>query len=83
VKRSGRNEPKWVAIHMYMEAMLGISLYSYLHLKLQKRYVFLIFSYVFSSTKSENRRENRTQGERGKVAEAIYTVSVTSVFQWS
>jgi hypothetical protein len=36
VKRSGRDEPMWVAIHMYMEAMLGISLYSYLHLKLAK-----------------------------------------------
>jgi hypothetical protein len=25
VKRSGRDEPMWVAIHMCMEAMLGIS----------------------------------------------------------
>jgi hypothetical protein len=31
VKRSGRNEPMWVAIHMCKEAMLGISLYSYLY----------------------------------------------------
>jgi hypothetical protein len=30
VKRSGRDEPMWVAIHKCMEAMLGISLYSYL-----------------------------------------------------
>jgi hypothetical protein len=36
VKRSGRDEPMWVAIHMCMEAMLGISLYSYLCLKLAK-----------------------------------------------
>jgi hypothetical protein len=36
VKRSGRDEPMWVAIHMYMEAMLGISLYSFLYLKLAK-----------------------------------------------
>jgi hypothetical protein len=56
VKRSGRNEPMWVAIHMCMEAMLGISLYSYLYLKLAKYYVFLIISYVFSSTNSENKR---------------------------
>jgi hypothetical protein len=27
-KRSGRDEPMWVAIHMHMEVMLGISLYS-------------------------------------------------------
>jgi hypothetical protein len=25
VKRYGRDEPLWVVIHMYMEAMLGIS----------------------------------------------------------
>jgi hypothetical protein len=36
VKRSGRDEPMWVVIHMCMEAMLGISLYSYLYLKLAK-----------------------------------------------
>jgi hypothetical protein len=36
VKRSGRNEPIWVVIHMGMEAMLGISLYSYPYLKLAK-----------------------------------------------
>jgi hypothetical protein len=33
VKRSDRDEPMWVVIHMYMEAMLRISLYSYLYLK--------------------------------------------------
>jgi hypothetical protein len=33
VKRSGRDDPMWVAIHMCMEPMLGISLYSYLYLK--------------------------------------------------
>jgi hypothetical protein len=26
VKRSGRDEPVWVLLHMYVEAMLGISL---------------------------------------------------------
>jgi hypothetical protein len=36
VKRSGRDELMWVAIHMCKEAMLGISLYSYLYLKLVK-----------------------------------------------
>jgi hypothetical protein len=30
VKKSGRDEPMWVAIHKSMEATLGISLYSYL-----------------------------------------------------
>jgi hypothetical protein len=36
VKRSGRDEPVWVAIHMCMEAMLRTSLYSYLYLLLAK-----------------------------------------------
>jgi hypothetical protein len=35
-KRSGRDEPVMVAIHKCMKAMLGISLYSYLYLKLTK-----------------------------------------------
>jgi hypothetical protein len=36
VKRSGRDEPIQVVIHMFMEAILGISLYSYLYLKVAK-----------------------------------------------
>jgi hypothetical protein len=36
VKRSGRDEPSWVAIHLCMEAVLGISLYGFLYLKLAK-----------------------------------------------
>jgi hypothetical protein len=36
VKRSGRDKQIWVVIHMCMQAMLGISLYSYPYLKLAK-----------------------------------------------
>jgi hypothetical protein len=36
VKWSGRVESMWVVIYMCMEAMLGISLYSYPYLKLVK-----------------------------------------------
>jgi hypothetical protein len=54
VKRSDRVEPICVVIHMCMEAMLEISPYSYLYLKLAK--LILIISYVFSSTKSEDKR---------------------------
>jgi hypothetical protein len=36
VKMSGTHEPMWVAIRMCMEAMLGVSLYSYLYLKVAK-----------------------------------------------
>jgi hypothetical protein len=56
VKRSGRDEPIRVVIHMCMEAMLGISLYSYLYLNLAKMLSFLL-SLVFSSTKLEKRAE--------------------------
>jgi hypothetical protein len=35
-KMSSRDEPMWVAIHMCMEAMLGISLYISPYLKLEK-----------------------------------------------
>jgi hypothetical protein len=44
VKRSGRDEPVWVVIHMCMEETLGISLYSYLYFKLAKT---LCLSYYF------------------------------------
>jgi hypothetical protein len=40
-----------------MEAMLGISLYSYLYFKLEKCYVFLLITYIFSSIKLEKRAE--------------------------
>jgi hypothetical protein len=48
----------WVAIHKCMEAMLGISLYNYLYLKLGKTICLFkkIISYAFSSTKLENKR---------------------------
>jgi hypothetical protein len=35
-KRSGRYKSIWVVIHMCMESMLGIFLYSYFYLKLAK-----------------------------------------------
>jgi hypothetical protein len=73
MKKSGRDEPVWVAIHKCMEAMLGISLYSYLYLKLAKHYVFLIMSHDFSSTKSENKRAKLVlPRSRGEVAQTMY-----------
>jgi hypothetical protein len=36
VKRSGRDEPMWIAIYICMAAKLGISLQSYPYLKLAK-----------------------------------------------
>jgi hypothetical protein len=54
-----------VVIHMFLEAMLRISLYSYLNLNLAKCYVFLIIAYVFSSTKLEKRSEQVLPGSEG------------------
>jgi hypothetical protein len=48
-----------------MEAILGISLYSYLHLKIAKLLFILIISYVFSSTKLEKRADRFCLEARG------------------
>jgi hypothetical protein len=69
VKRSGRDEPMWVVIHMCMEAMPGISLYSYLCLKLVKTlclsYYFL--SFLFNKIKEqEDGTKWRAEGRRPK-----------------
>jgi hypothetical protein len=65
MKRLVRDESTWVVTHLYMEAILGISLYSYLYLTYQKRFVFLIIAYVFSSTKLEIRAEQVLPGSEG------------------
>jgi hypothetical protein len=77
VKRSGRDEPMWDAIHKYIEAMLRISLYSYLYSHYQNYYVFLIISYIFYSTKLENKRAEQVLLGSGGVGEGgpnnVYT----------
>jgi hypothetical protein len=55
-----------------MEAMLGISLYSYPYHNYQKCFIFLFIAYVFSSTKLEISTEQVLPGsvgggERGRV----------------
>jgi hypothetical protein len=50
-----------------MEAMLGISMYSYPYLNYQKRFVFLIIAYTFSSTKLEIRAEQILPGSESVV----------------
>jgi hypothetical protein len=64
-KRSGKDEPVWIAIHKCVEAMLGVSLYNYLCLKLAKCYVFLIISYIFTSTKLEIKRAEKVLPRSG------------------
>jgi hypothetical protein len=70
VKRAGRDEPMWVVIHKCMESTLGMFLYSYLYLKLAKHYVFLI-SYIYSSTKLENKRLEQVLPGSGKGVGAV------------
>jgi hypothetical protein len=48
VERSVWDESTWDVTHLYMEAMLGISLYSYPYLNYLKCFVFLIIAYTFS-----------------------------------
>jgi hypothetical protein len=62
---SVRDESTWVVTHLCMEAMVGISLYSYPYLNEQKCFVFLILAYVFSSTKLEKRAEQVLPGSEG------------------
>jgi hypothetical protein len=72
VKRSDRDDPMWVVIHMCMEAMLGISLYSYIYHKLTKGCVFLIL--CFSSTKLENKKAEHVLPGNGRgVSQIMYT----------
>jgi hypothetical protein len=57
VKRSGGDEPMWVVIHRWMEAMLGISLYSYLYLKLAKMLClsYYLLCFLFNKIGEEGR----------------------------
>jgi hypothetical protein len=52
-----------------MEAMLGISLYSFPYLNYQNHLVFLIIDYVFSSTKLEERAGQVLPASEGRWGE--------------
>jgi hypothetical protein len=64
-ERSGRDEPIRVVTHMRIEAMPGISLYSYPYLKLAKTLCLSYYCYVFSPTKLEKRAEKVLPGSEG------------------
>jgi hypothetical protein len=80
VKRSGRDKPMWVAIHMCMET-LRISLYIYLYLKLTKTLYLSYYLLCFLFNKI-GEQEGRTgsalkQGEGeeregGLIAQRMY-----------
>jgi hypothetical protein len=73
VKRSGRDEPMWVVLHMCMESMIGISLYNYLHLKLAKTLCFSFYPSCFFFNKITRgwNRFCKSQG-RGEMAMCIH-----------
>jgi hypothetical protein len=64
MRRSGKDEPMWVAVHKCMEAMLGMSLYSYLYLKLIKMIYLSYFLLCFSSTILEKKPQKQGLGGR-------------------
>jgi hypothetical protein len=72
MKMSVRDESTWVVTQLYMEAMLGISLFSYPYLKLPKMlclsYYCLCFLFNEIRDKGQNRfcLEGRSMGERGR-----------------
>jgi hypothetical protein len=63
VKRSDRDEPMWVVIHKCMEAMLGISLCSYLYLKLAKMLCFsyYLLCFLFNKIREQEGRTGSAQ----------------------
>jgi hypothetical protein len=72
LKRSGRDESIRVVIHIYIEAMLEISLYSYPYVKIAKMVCLSYFAYVFSSTKLEKRGTREGWGVGGRIAQTMY-----------
>jgi hypothetical protein len=75
VKRSGRDEPMCVVMHMCMEAMLGISLYSYLYFKIAKMVClsYYLFCFLFNKIGEEERTgspwKREGSGEEGRSGE--------------
>jgi hypothetical protein len=64
MKRSGRDEPIWVAIHKCMEAMLGISLYSYIYLKLAKTLCLSYYLLCFLFNKIGEKQEGTVSAQK-------------------
>jgi hypothetical protein len=65
VKRSGRDEPVQAVIHMCMEAMLGIPLYSYLYLKVAKMLCLSYYLLCFLFNKIGEVGRTGFSGNRG------------------
>jgi hypothetical protein len=72
-----RDEPKWVSMYMCVEAMLGISLYSCLYLKLAKLLCLSYYLLFFLFNKIPERKGRTGSalggGWSGVVAQTMYT----------
>jgi hypothetical protein len=77
VKRSGRDEPMWVIILMCMETVLGISLYSYLYLKLPKMLSLSYYRlcFLFNKIREQEGRIGSAPKWGGlEIAQTMYTL---------
>jgi hypothetical protein len=66
----------WFVTHMYMEAMLGISLYTCLYLKLAKNAIFFLLSLMFSLQQNQRTRglaQFFLEAGRGRATQTMYT----------
>jgi hypothetical protein len=63
VKRSGRDVAMWVVIHKCMEAMLGISPYIYLYLKLAKTLClsYYLLCFLFNKIREDKGRTDSSR----------------------
>jgi hypothetical protein len=76
VKRSGRDESVWVAIHKCMEATLGISLYNYLYFNLAEmlRLSYYLICFLFNKIRKEGRTGSAwNRGVEGGGPNNVYT----------
>jgi hypothetical protein len=76
VKASGRDEPMWVVIHKCMEAMLGISLYSYPYLKLPKTLClsyYLLCFFFYKIREQEGGTGSAWKRREGDDPDNVYT----------
>jgi hypothetical protein len=70
--KSSRDEPMWVVIHKFMDAMLGVSLHSYLYLKLAKTICLSYYLLYFLF----NKNQRTGSGSREwKVAQMMYALA--------
>jgi hypothetical protein len=74
VKRSDRNEPIWIVIHICMITTLGISLDSYVYLKLAKTLCFSYYLLCFLFNKIREQEQNKfCLGVQGLGRQITYT----------